>query len=1079
MENRLLGSATSDYLQGDARVDILEGLDGDDYLYGVGNDDVLIGGRGNDYLDGGVGHDRYVFEKGHGRDVIFDEAGTDTIEMQDIDYANLKFAQVGSDLQMSGYSSTDSITFKNFFYPTLYRPETFVFKNQTLSLTQMMANGMHFTGAAGDDQIILDWGMKGIVAGNAGNDTLVGANLNDILDGGLGNDKLYSEGGNDVLIGGKGNDYLEGGLGNDRYVFEKGHGQDVVLDVGGTDTIEMKDIEYVNLNFSQVDGGLKMSGYNGTDSITFQGFFDWGPAYKPETFVFKNQTLNFAQMMAKGMYFAGTSGSDYITLVQGMKGMVTGGAGDDHLSGANLNDTLDGGLGSDVLYGDGGSDTLIGGNGNDYLDGGIGHDRYVFEKGHGQDVVFDTAGSDTIEMKNIDYVTLNFSQVGNGLKMSGYNGADSITFQDFFGWPTAYRPEAFEFKNQTLSFAQMMANGMNFSGTSGSDYITLVQGMKGVVTGGAGNDYLSGANLNDSLDGALGDDVLIGGKGNDYLAGGVGHDSYVFEKGHGQDVVYDVGGTDTIEMQGINYANLQFSRVDNGLQMTGYNGTDSITFKDFFLSSAHRPDNFSFKDQTLSFVKMMANGMNFTGTSGNDSISMMVGMKGIVKGNAGDDILMGANFEDTLDGGLGNDVLIGGGGHDYLLGGVGHDRYVFEQGHGSDYIFDVAGTDTIEMKDIDYANLTFSSLGNDLRMTVYNNYDSITFKDFFLSAAYRPETFIFKDQTIQFAKMMANGMHFTGSSYNDTITMMIGMKGIVNGNAGDDILSGANLNDTLDGGFGNDVLVGGKGNDYLLGGVGHDRYVFEKGHGQDVIFDAAGTDTIEMKDIDYANLKFVQINNDWRITGYNGTDSITFKDFFLSSAYRPETFIFKDQALSFAQMMANGVSFTGGAGNDVISLGVGLKWVIHGNAGNDTLTGGNLDDTLVGGLGNDSLYGGTGDDRYVFEKGHGQDVIFDAAGVDTIEMKDINYANLKFAKLNNDLRMMGYNGTDSITFKDFFLSSANWPKTFIFKDQSIGFEQMMANGMSITGTSGNDLINIVTPAVNSVQLNLGDFSYAA
>ena len=157
------------------------------------------------------------------------------------------------------------------------------------------------------------------------------------------------------------------------------------------------------------------------------------------------------------------------------------------------------------------------------MDGGIGHDRYVFEKGHGQDVVVDAAGTDTIEMKGIDYVTLNFSQLGYDLKMMGYNGADSITFNDFYAGSTAYRPETFVFKNQTLSFAQMMANGMNFSGTSGSDYITLVQGMKGVVTGGVGNDYLSGANLNDSLDGGLGNDVLIGGKGNDYLVGSYSH----------------------------------------------------------------------------------------------------------------------------------------------------------------------------------------------------------------------------------------------------------------------------------------------------------------------------------------------------------------------------------------------------------------------------------------------------------------------------------------------------------------------------------------------------------------------------
>ena len=358
MKNSLLGSATNDYLEGDARADILEGLDGDDYLYGASHDDVLIGGRGNDYLDGGIGHDRYVFEKGHGRDVIFDEAGIDTIEMKDIDYANLKFTQVDYDLRMDGYSSTDdSITFRYFFLSSAYIPETFIFKNQTLNFAQMIENGINFTGTAENDYISVDWEVKGIVVGNAGNDNLTGGNLDDTLDGGFGNDTLYGKDGNDILIGGNGNDYLEGGLGNDRYLFEKGHGQDSLFDESGIDTIEMKDIDSANLTFSWINSDLRMTGYNGTDSIIFQGFNEWmGPMFRPETFVFKNQTLSLMQMMAKGMYFTGTSGDDSIAMVQGMKGIVVGGVGNDHLIGANLNDTLDGGLGSDVLYGDGGSE---------------------------------------------------------------------------------------------------------------------------------------------------------------------------------------------------------------------------------------------------------------------------------------------------------------------------------------------------------------------------------------------------------------------------------------------------------------------------------------------------------------------------------------------------------------------------------------------------------------------------------------------------------------------------------------------------------------------------------------------------
>ncbi|MBX0311454.1 MAG: hypothetical protein JHC31_06710, partial [Sulfurihydrogenibium sp.] len=70
---------------------------------------------------------------------------------------------------------------------------------------------------------------KDIIYGQEGDDILYGNGGDDTLIGGVGNDKLYGGDGNDVLIGGPGNDYLEGGRGNDTYIFNKGDGQDTIV----------------------------------------------------------------------------------------------------------------------------------------------------------------------------------------------------------------------------------------------------------------------------------------------------------------------------------------------------------------------------------------------------------------------------------------------------------------------------------------------------------------------------------------------------------------------------------------------------------------------------------------------------------------------------------------------------------------------------------------------------------------------------------------------------------------------------------------------------------------------------------
>ncbi|WP_040666811.1 calcium-binding protein, partial [Neisseria wadsworthii] len=132
--NYLSGGAGDDSLSGQSNIDILDGGSGNDKLYGYGGADTLIGGTGNDYIEGGGGADTYVFAKGHGTDRITDFAnGTkeaDTIRFTDITLAETKFRKEGSNLVLSGYNDTDSVTVENFFNSGSYEIEKFEFKDQ-------------------------------------------------------------------------------------------------------------------------------------------------------------------------------------------------------------------------------------------------------------------------------------------------------------------------------------------------------------------------------------------------------------------------------------------------------------------------------------------------------------------------------------------------------------------------------------------------------------------------------------------------------------------------------------------------------------------------------------------------------------------------------------------------------------------------------------------------------------------------------------------------------------------------------------------------------------------------------------
>ncbi|MDP6262825.1 MAG: hypothetical protein QGI42_03840 [Rhodospirillales bacterium] len=72
----------------------------------------------------------------------------------------------------------------------------------------------------------------------------------------------------------------------------------------------------------------------------------------------------------------------------------------------------------------------------------------------------------------------------------------------------------------------------------------------------------------------------------------------------------------------------------------------------------------------------------------------------------------------------------------------------------------------------------------------------------------------------------------------------------MDGNKGDDTLTGGEGDDTLYGGAGDDTLDGGKGNDEAWGDDGDDLFIFGDGDGSDTFHGGGGwTDSVQLEDV--------------------------------------------------------------------------------------------------------------------------------------------------------------------------------------------------------------------------------------
>lgn len=211
--------------------DFLFGLSGEDFIYGLGGNDSLYGGKtngefpdsSNDYLSGGSGND--FLDGALGNDTLIGGSGNDTILGGYGDSDILK-GGIGNDVYFVEDDDTNTITeLPTEGIDTVYSKGAFRLgdnlENLTLQNTRVIQNPARNDGGLGNN---LDNTIQGNIGNNflfgfEGNDRVFGSSGNDTLYGGNGIDNLVGDNGNDLLWGGEGNDILVGGSGADTFLF--------------------------------------------------------------------------------------------------------------------------------------------------------------------------------------------------------------------------------------------------------------------------------------------------------------------------------------------------------------------------------------------------------------------------------------------------------------------------------------------------------------------------------------------------------------------------------------------------------------------------------------------------------------------------------------------------------------------------------------------------------------------------------------------------------------------------------------------------------------------------------------------
>ncbi len=973
---------------------MVTGRAGDDVLRGGRGDDTLRGGAGDDLLLGQAGADIYEFGRGDGHDLVNLQDHDSTLELDQVlflpgispDDVHARNTD-GSGLRLRILGSDDYIDVANYFSSYVQNLIEVRFSDAPSTVwTFTEIDAMRWQATDYDDEIFGRYGDESLFGG-AGNDTLWGNDGNDILDGGTDDD---------LLIGGRGNDRLTGGTGSDVYLYEAGHGNDVIHNLDESalrmDVLRLgATIEAAELRAYRWFDDLLLEHGASMSTISVQDWF-LGEAYALDQVEFADGMVWTASVLNG---FAATA-SPY----------------SDHLSGTSADDTLRGLAGDDVLQG---------AAGNDFLAGDAGADTYFYRAGDGTDVIdnFDGSAAETETVLLGDAIApeqVNARRSGDDLLLY-LSMEGSLRILGHFA-DAARAITQVQFADGSAWNAEELAARVRIA-TSGDDELV----------GDEGYQYLVGGDGNDLLDGRGGNDVLQGDAGND---------TYRFGFGYAADQVYNQDKTsgryDRIEMTaGVQAADVTVQRDADHLYLLLRDTGDSIRVNNHFVAkgkyAGSHIDAVAFADGTqwsradiASFTELSALGSYVL--HGDAQANVLTGF-------GGDDQLLGHDGDDALHGGAGNDMLRGGLGADWLSGGKGNDVYRFDAGDGADVIenqdLSAGRHDVLEFG----AGVTSGQVGvlrlqDDLWLNVGNG-DSVLVRNFYQPGGALDSVRFADGSAWSQADLAARATvnvapDVQGEAYvmqEDGVLTLQVMDLLQNDNdANGDALAVTGVSHALHGdvSYSRDAGTIRFQPDADYFGPAGFRYTVSDGYqsvqgevsvsvndvpepanstpeavddafalrvGETLVISAA-TLLANDSDADGDLLELLAVRNALHagvvFDAQRGEITVVPDEHFVGEAsFEYQVSDGASTALGTVRLVVSPESGAqlGTSGDDAMRGGSKAD-ALYGLDGNDVLEGGRGADTLHGGAGNDLLRGGAGDDHYVVKAGEGADVIENA-----------------------------------------------------------------------------------------------------
>ncbi|MCZ4289288.1 Ig-like domain-containing protein [Hoeflea alexandrii] len=910
----------------------------------------------------------------NGVDVI-DVAGHANVEVQGttgndvLDFSEVSFTGTGTGFEIDGGNSNDTITTSNKTGGLSYRGGH---GNDTFNISASHAATLLYSGTNNGSDIF---------NGNAVGDGVVNT-IRAEADGTIVGVNGFVNGVDVIDVAGHANVEVQGTTGND------------VLDFSST-------------TFSNVGAGFEVDGGNSNDIITASNIS--AVSYRGGH---GDDTLNAGDADATWLYSGTSNGADTFTnnatgvsiakadaagTVIGVNGYGNDGVdefvgtGDTIIRDTNTGHALD--FTNTRLTNIG---RVEGANGNDFV-------TTAFTANVTGTVTYDGgANTDTLR------INMTLAQASNQAVAAQFNayvaslpgGSASVFNFSTLGF------NAVNFENVELFLTVgefSIATSYLIVGTPNHDTLDVETVAGGVTT----NPYLVfGLGGNDTLTGSDGNDVLMGNAGNETLQGGNGDDTFLVGLNDGEDTFNGGAGTDRIlaaadnveisisknfdaasgveEISANGFAGvtihgsadhntLDFSATTfDGIDtIDGEGGNDVITGTDaadiiiggagndtlnggagddvFQIGLGHGEDTFNGGADNDTIIATAANveisiSKNFDASNSIETISAG-GFAGVTIHGSGDHNTLdfsATTFDgiDTIDGEGGNDVItgtdaadiiIGGAGNDTLNGGAGDDVFQIGLGHGEDTFDGGADNDTV-----------IATAAN-VEISISKNFDATSSIETISSGGFADVSVHGSGDhnTLDFSATTLDGItHIDGEGGNDVIT----------GNAQDN------------------TIIGGTGSDTLRGGAGDDTFLWTTGDGNDRVDGGSetGADTLDITNTGGSTAYTVNVassgSNIVPDTGSDATDilvsdgSATIRadeiediDFHLGNAGDSVTIAgdFSSTALETST-----ITVEGGTGNDTVNaagITSGHSVVFNGGEGNDTFTSGAGDDEFNGG----------------------------------------------------------------------------------------------------------------------------------